>query len=372
MSEQFIWSVFIQLIKGLKALHDLNILHRDLKSANVFLNTDGSVKLGDMNVSKVAKNGFLYTQTGTPYYASPEVWKDLPYNSKSDIWSLGCVLYEASTLRPPFRAEDMKGLFKKVIKGEYKPLSRVFSRELNMIISMLMVVDPVKRPTCGKNYVGNLLQMDIVLKRMKALETVRPESAESRLLDPIKLPKDIAMITNSLPGPDYRNEIRLNHSEPPPPIKRNNSNFSLPKISKEPKNYSQSINPQQSKSSLVSASTNQSREYSSQPHSILSASPERTSKHPPKLESDKKCIPSPYYYSHDSHKSQHRSKLASLPESVLPSSYGRNNYLQRIMHIKNTYGLPSVSHNVREYRRVSPSKAGTKLAPIRVIQEEGM
>ena len=62
------------------------------------------VKLGDLNVSKVAKKGMMHTQTGTPYYASPEVWKDKPYDHKSDIWSLGCVLYEMITLLPPFRA----------------------------------------------------------------------------------------------------------------------------------------------------------------------------------------------------------------------------------------------------------------------------
>jgi NIMA (never in mitosis gene a)-related kinase len=70
----------------------LRILHRDLKSANVFMASDGKVKLGDMNVSKFAKN-MAKTQTGTPYYASPEVWKDQPYDKKSDIWSLGCVFY---------------------------------------------------------------------------------------------------------------------------------------------------------------------------------------------------------------------------------------------------------------------------------------
>jgi NIMA (never in mitosis gene a)-related kinase len=102
--ENEIWKIFIQLVKGLKSLHELKILHRDLKSANVFLFSNGLSKLGDLNVSKVAKRGLSYTQTGTPYYASPEVWKDQPYNNKSDIWSLGCVLYEMITLRPPFRA----------------------------------------------------------------------------------------------------------------------------------------------------------------------------------------------------------------------------------------------------------------------------
>jgi NIMA (never in mitosis gene a)-related kinase 1/4/5 len=95
MTEDKVWRIFIQITQGLRALHEAKVFHRDLKSANVFLNRNGSAKLGDMNVSKVAKKGMLYTQTGTPYYASPEVWKDQPYDSKSDIWSLGCVLYES-------------------------------------------------------------------------------------------------------------------------------------------------------------------------------------------------------------------------------------------------------------------------------------
>ena len=67
--ESDIWRIFIQMVRGLKALHELKILHRDLKSANIFLFTDGTAKLGDMNVSKVARRGLGYTQTGTPYYA---------------------------------------------------------------------------------------------------------------------------------------------------------------------------------------------------------------------------------------------------------------------------------------------------------------
>ena len=66
----------------------------------------------DLNVSKIAKKGLLYTQTGTPYYASPEVWKDQPYDNKSDIWSLGCLVYECSTGRKLFDATRCRHLLR--------------------------------------------------------------------------------------------------------------------------------------------------------------------------------------------------------------------------------------------------------------------
>jgi len=112
------------MIKGLKTLHDKNIVHRDIKCANVFLMKSGDLKLGDLNVSKVARKGeLLSTQTGTPYYASPEVWKDQPYNAMSDIWSAGCVLYEMVMLNPPFKGRDMNDLYTKIMRGVYPALS---------------------------------------------------------------------------------------------------------------------------------------------------------------------------------------------------------------------------------------------------------
>lgn len=117
----------------------------------MFLFSDGSAKLGDLNVSKVARKGLGYTQTGTPYYASPEVWKDQPYNNKSDIWSLGCILYEMITLRPPFRAENMEGLYNKVIKGQLNKIPDRFSSDLQAIVTLLIQVSPDNRPSCGKD-----------------------------------------------------------------------------------------------------------------------------------------------------------------------------------------------------------------------------
>ncbi len=117
LSENELWSYLIQMVQGLKSLHDNKIMHRDLKSANVFLCKNGTLKLGDLNVSKVVKMGLVYTQTGTPYYASPEVWADKPYNYKSDIWSVGCVMYELSALKPPFRGNNLEQLYSSVKKG---------------------------------------------------------------------------------------------------------------------------------------------------------------------------------------------------------------------------------------------------------------
>jgi len=125
-----IWRILIQMVKGLKALHDLNIMYRDLKSANIFLFSDDTAKIGDLNVSKVVNKGVGYTQTGTPYYASPEVWEDQPYDTKSDIWSLGCVTFEMLALRPPFRAENMDKLYNKVIKGDYGKISERYSDDI--------------------------------------------------------------------------------------------------------------------------------------------------------------------------------------------------------------------------------------------------
>lgn len=115
-------------------------MHRDIKSANILVGTNGACKLADFNVSKVVNgpNGLLRTQTGTPYYASPEVWNDKPYSFKSDIWSLGCVLYEMAALRPPFKSSDMKGLFKKVTKAEYPPLPNRYSKEFREIINLML------------------------------------------------------------------------------------------------------------------------------------------------------------------------------------------------------------------------------------------
>ncbi len=64
------WKTAYNILKALKKLHEVKVIHRDIKSANIYF-VDGNAKLGDMNVSKIMKTNFATTQTGTPYYASP-------------------------------------------------------------------------------------------------------------------------------------------------------------------------------------------------------------------------------------------------------------------------------------------------------------
>ena len=151
LPETIIIKFFYQLTSALYELHKRKIIHRDLKTANILISEDlKNIYLGDMNVSKIVKNIFAYTQTGTPYYASPEVWRDEPYNVKTDIWSLGCVMYEMCMLRPPFSAVDMDDLFNKVQKCKMQAFDSFYSSELRRCISKLLTVNPHLRPNCEK------------------------------------------------------------------------------------------------------------------------------------------------------------------------------------------------------------------------------
>ena len=185
-SEDLVWSYSIQMIEGLKALHDKKIMHRDLKSANIFLVKDKhQCKIGDMNVSKVIKEKVLRTQTGTPYYASPEVWNDNPYSYKSDLWSIGCVIYELCELKPPFHGKDLDELYENVCKGKPKRINKIYSDELWQMILMLLQVDVEKRVDCNK-----FLNSDLILKKIKEMKENPKTHQEAESLDKNKNTQD--------------------------------------------------------------------------------------------------------------------------------------------------------------------------------------
>lgn len=210
--ERLVWRYLIQMVRGLKHLHAMKIVHRDLKSANLFLSEDlKQIKLGDLNVSKVAKGRLVYTQTGTPYYASPEVWRDEPYDAKSDIWSLGCVVYEMCNRAPPFNGRKMEELFAKVQKGSFERLAAIYSDDLQSLVSSLLRVSPVLRPSCDE-----ILDNHAVKLRMREMEDdLSNPTDHALLLNTIRLTPNLKDLNRLLPEAKYETDKKRASSARP-------------------------------------------------------------------------------------------------------------------------------------------------------------
>lgn len=191
-------------------MHNLKILHRDLKCANIFIDNSQTYKIGDLNVSKIAKKGLVYTQTGTPYYASPEVWRDEPYDTKSDIWSLGVILYEACSLKPPFRAKDMEGLYQKVQKGAFERIPSKYSDDLFKIIQLCLQVNSSVRPSCKALLNNSLLRKNTVQfiekSQSEHLDAYQLEENQN-LLSTIKVPRNMKHLQSALPKSKYDQKV---------------------------------------------------------------------------------------------------------------------------------------------------------------------
>ncbi|NWW52432.1 NEK1 kinase, partial [Pedionomus torquatus] len=167
-SEDQILDWFVQICLALKHIHDRKILHRDIKSQNIFLTKDGTIQLGDFGIARVLNSTAELARTciGTPYYLSPEICQNKPYNNKSDIWALGCVLYEMCTLKHAFEAGNMKNLVLKIISGPFPPVSTHYSYDLRNLLSQLFKRNPRNRPS-----VNSILEKNFIAKRVEKFLT---------------------------------------------------------------------------------------------------------------------------------------------------------------------------------------------------------
>ncbi|KAI6646246.1 Serine/threonine-protein kinase Nek4-like [Oopsacas minuta] len=131
LSESQIIHWFVQISLALQYLHKQNILHRDLKTQNIFLSRN-IVKVGDLGIARVLESSGAMARTfiGTPYYMSPEIFQNMPYNHKSDIWALGCCVVEMSTLKTAFSAKDLNSLAFKIIVGKQPSIPDNYSIQL--------------------------------------------------------------------------------------------------------------------------------------------------------------------------------------------------------------------------------------------------
>ena len=165
IEEYLIWNLFIKITIGLAQLHQMKILHRDLKTLNIFLKNGFQIKIGDLGVAKILlKNSFAKTLIGTPFYLSPEMCQAKPYNDKSDVWALGCILYELCTFKHPFDAKSQGALILKIMNNVPENINKYYSKDLSNLIYLLLEKDAEKRPSCI-----DILNLDFVINQGKKL-----------------------------------------------------------------------------------------------------------------------------------------------------------------------------------------------------------
>jgi len=212
-SEEQILDWFVQLCLAMKHIHERKILHRDLKTQNIFLTAKGEIKVGDFGISRVLKSTYDCAQTaiGTPYYLSPEICQEKPYNQKSDIWSLGCILYEITTLRHAFDSTNMKGLVLKILRGNYPPIPDTYSDNLRQLIAEMLQREPHLRPS-----IKRVLEKEFLSSRIASLlshTVAKHELTKSmvKVLEPERPPNPQSLIPSNSHRPASHHQV--------PPVK---------------------------------------------------------------------------------------------------------------------------------------------------------
>ena len=211
IEEKIIWIIFIQLSLGLGYLHHKKILHRDIKTKNIFIKNNLTVKIGDFGIAKILSSTSSYAHTfiGTPYYISPELCKDQPYNDKSDVWALGCVLYELCTLNHPFEGGTQVEIYEKIITQKFKSINPEYSSDLKKMIDLLLEKDEKKRP-----------KMKEILKMKSVIDRANKYNIELDLYDTIEEEEKIVNNINS----KIKNKNEINETDNKNNINKNNYN----------------------------------------------------------------------------------------------------------------------------------------------------
>jgi NIMA (never in mitosis gene a)-related kinase len=172
VNESQVLQIFTQLILGLDYIHSQNILHRDIKTANVFLFRQGLVKLGDFGIAReISGDDFAKTLVGTPYFMSPELLKGQSYSFPSDIWASGCVLYELMSRRHAFTGKSREDLFANILSGQSPEIPTQYSRELIELLRSMLRQDPARRPTCKDILDSAIIESALAVLQTKLLKS---------------------------------------------------------------------------------------------------------------------------------------------------------------------------------------------------------
>ena len=190
--EEIILNWFVQLCFAIKYIHSKNILHRDLKLSNIFLTSKGNIKLGDFGIAKIltSKDDLAKTLVGTPYYLSPELCLKKPYNHKSDIWSLGCILYEMMYLKHAFEADSIGELVINILEGNFNlNINAGFSDDVINLVKSILIIDANKRPSVDDILKNKILDKYIMVNVIRLCEKL-PKNVFKELFNKNKNKKD--------------------------------------------------------------------------------------------------------------------------------------------------------------------------------------
>ncbi|KAK6480702.1 serine/threonine-protein kinase Nek4-like [Huso huso] len=178
LAESQVVEWFVQIAMALQYLHEKHILHRDLKTQNIFLTRTNIIKVGDLGIARVLENqnDMASTLIGTPYYMSPELFSNKPYNHKSDVWALGCCAYEMATLKHAFNAKDMNSLVYRIVEGKLPPMPKDYNPLLGELIRSMLSKKPEDRPD-----VKHILRQPYIKRQISVfLEATKAKTAKSR------------------------------------------------------------------------------------------------------------------------------------------------------------------------------------------------
>lgn len=253
-STDTIWKYTFQVISGLSALHSNKILHRDIKASNIFLMENDVVKIGDFNIGKEVSESTMYTKIGTPVMMSPEIWNGEAYNFKTDIWSLGCLVYQMATLKPPFLAESYAALYLKISKCKVPNIPN-YPKNLNVFIQKLLKKNPKQRPSCVellkfeefKKMGAEAVKVPTILPGLVKLNSLVVEGSQDRMTTRKHHKSELTHISivkvnkkstsehfkeSSSPG-GFIQRLRSNNSPSPNQVNLSRKSDSKPKIFKD-------------------------------------------------------------------------------------------------------------------------------------------
>ncbi|XP_068951589.1 serine/threonine-protein kinase Nek4 isoform X2 [Petaurus breviceps papuanus] len=207
---------FVQIAMALQYLHEKHILHRDLKTQNVFLTRTNIIKVGDLGIARVLENQYDMASTliGTPYYMSPELFSNRPYNYKSDVWALGCCVYEMATLKHAFNAKDMNSLVYRIIEGKLPPMPKDYSPQLAELIRTMLCKKPEERPS-----VRSILRQPYIKRHISLfLEVTKARTSKSHMKNGNSKTRPAAEVISVKPESDTERVISQQYFSKPSKI----------------------------------------------------------------------------------------------------------------------------------------------------------